>query len=152
MDSVAIGRRVKLRREQLDLTQQEMADELAKLTGSFSSSHLSRVEAGKAGGVTMVTLRALAEVLGVGYDWLYEGESAEFMDAVTRMGADPDMAKALISLSGWFEVADEHERDTVRKAIRSLAEMLNRRGTEVTESSSDSVVQITARNKRKRTG
>lgn len=69
----AIGARVRARREQLDLTQEDLRARLELAQVYISRAQYSRIELGDAL-LDVIELRALHAILGVPYDWLIEGK------------------------------------------------------------------------------
>ena len=72
----AIGARVRARREQLDLTQEDLRARLELAQVYISRAQYSRIELGDAL-LDVIELRALHAILDVPYDWLIEGKGGE---------------------------------------------------------------------------
>ncbi len=135
MDQRAVGHRVDERRRAMGLT----GDELAKKLGC-SAAHLSRVMAGKSGDMKYDTIRAWANTLEVTPSWLAEGDSPDFRDAATTLGADPIISRALATISVWFETTTEVDREIFRHSLDKWASLLNRRDTHIKEVSDRDLV------------
>jgi transcriptional regulator with XRE-family HTH domain len=138
MDAAAVGRRIEERRKEMDLTNVDMAKKLG-----CSPSHLSRVQNGLVKGLRYDTVREWAQILGVTPQWLAEGEGGEFRVAVNRLGADPDISRALVTMATWFSTSGEHDREKLRHILRRLADLMSRRDTELKEVTDRDLVTFT---------
>ena len=77
---MTIGERIRKRRQELGLSQQELADK-----AGVNRPTISELESGKQLGLTVDTAKRLARVLGVGIDYLagtWEDEEDERLAAV----------------------------------------------------------------------
>jgi transcriptional regulator with XRE-family HTH domain len=67
-----LGKRVRQRRRELDLTQEQLAE-----TSGVPQYHISGIERGRIGEIRSDTLRKLARALRVSADWLLELEEKD---------------------------------------------------------------------------
>lgn len=72
----AVGARLRARREQLDLTQEDLRARLELVEVYISRAQYSRIELGESL-LDVIELRALNRILGVSYDWLIDGKGQE---------------------------------------------------------------------------
>lgn len=95
-DLVSIGPRIRERRQELNLTQQDVADALG-----LTPQHISVIEQGKRI-PSLSSVVKLAEELGVTVDYLATGKQGVVKDAIPAIKADKKLSlkakKALINL------------------------------------------------------
>lgn len=83
-----IGHRVRKTRKALELTQQDLADEV-----EVTSQHISRIELNQAA-PSVETLLKLSQKLGVTTDYLLTGREMNPFDATGAIRAEPDISAA----------------------------------------------------------
>ncbi len=126
MDTKAVGRRTKLRRQQLDITQAEVARLLGTLGVRQDTSSISRLERDRGGDdIGHDLLRGLAHALNVSIDWLVEGDTPDFTRGVEQLGASTTVQRALARIGAWYSVASNSDRLTFETMMADLAESLN---------------------------
>lgn len=104
-----IGRRVRMLREDMDLTQEEVRDRVRTLLGtSLSQNYLSDLEKGKRvpSGKNLV---ALAQFFGVTTDYLL---------LLSDVPATPDSERNLV-----IPIEDEYQRKVAEEAVELLLEL-----------------------------
>ena len=93
---MSTGRRIRKRRQELELTQQELAQALG-----LTSQHISAIEQDKRT-PSLSSLSKLAQELGVTVDFLLKGEQGVVVDTIPAIKADKKLSlkskKALVSL------------------------------------------------------
>ena len=93
---MSLGQRVRMRRQSLKLTQQQIAEALG-----LSPQHISAIEQDKRA-PSLLSLAKLAEELGVSIDYLVTGKEGIITDTVPAIKADKRLAtetkKALITI------------------------------------------------------
>lgn len=93
---MTLGEKIKSRRRELKLTQQELAKALA-----VTSQHISAIEQDKRA-PSLASLTRIAEELGVGVDYLITGKEGMITDAIPAIKADRklklEVKRALITL------------------------------------------------------
>jgi len=93
---MSLGQRIKMRRQALKLTQQELAEALG-----LTPQHISAIEKGKRA-PSLPSLAKLAEELGVTIDYLLTGKEGVITDTIPAIKADKKLKleakKALIAL------------------------------------------------------
>ena len=93
---MSTGRRIRKRRQELELTQQELAQALG-----LTSQHISAIEQDKRT-PSLSSLSKLAQELGVTVDFLVKGEQGVVVDTIPAIKADKKLSlkskKALVSL------------------------------------------------------
>jgi transcriptional regulator with XRE-family HTH domain len=135
LDHAAIGRRIKQRRLSLDLQQGEVVERLQRdgmlrrkrgdiERDTFSVSHLSRLERGRAGDLKMEDIRALARALDTHVDWLLDGNDPNLSRALESFGPVDSMARAVTSVAALYQAADEKQRQFVENVFVQVAEFL----------------------------
>lgn len=127
MNPSEVGSRLKLRRLQKEMTQQELASALHDVGVQCDTSNISRIERGRAGeDMSYVLLRGFARVLDTPIDWLAFGPEPDFMAAVQELSADATIAHALTRLGAWYSVAGAADRVRFAQGLESMAERFNR--------------------------
>ena len=93
---MTLGEKIKSRRRELKLTQQELAKALA-----VTSQHISAIEQDKRA-PSLASLARIAEELGVSVDYLITGKEGIITDAIPAIKADRklklEVKRALIAL------------------------------------------------------
>ena len=93
---MTLGEKIKSRRRELKLTQQELAKALA-----VTSQHISAIEQDKRA-PSLASLTRIAEELGVSVDYLITGKDSIITDAIPAIKADRklklEVKRALIAL------------------------------------------------------
>lgn len=93
---MSTGRRIKTRRQELELTQQELAQALG-----LTSQHISAIEQDKRA-PSLSSLCKLAQELGVTVDYLVAGKQGVITDTIPAIKADNKLSlkskKAMVSL------------------------------------------------------
>ena len=93
---MSIGRRIRKRRQELELTQQDLAQALG-----LTSQHISAIEQDKRT-PSLSSLSKLAEDLGVTVDYLATGKQGVIVDTIPAIKADKKLSlkskKALVNL------------------------------------------------------
>jgi transcriptional regulator with XRE-family HTH domain len=97
-----MGVRLRARREELGLTQDELAGELG-----VTRQHLSRIELGHVQ-PTLPMLLSLSRQLGVSTDWLLIGSAFARSEAPSKTSETPDVAEAIRADQGISEAAKSH--------------------------------------------
>lgn len=112
---MTIGERIKARRQELKLSQREMAARL----GYTDHTTLTRIEAGKVD-LPQSRIVKIAEVLGVtpGYIMGWEQEPEDMGALAAMVLKDPGLLKLVKN----YSVLDESDRATVAALVSSLAE------------------------------
>ena len=110
---MTIGSRIKTRRQELKMSQREMATRL----GYTDHSTLARIETNKAD-LTLSRLLKIAEVLGVTPSYIIEGEHEDMKSLTTALILnDPSLSKLVKN----YVTLDESDRATVVALVSSLA-------------------------------
>jgi len=95
---VSLGERIKLRRQALNITQQQLAQALG-----MTPQHISAIEQDK-GAPSLILLPKLAEELGVSIDYLVSGKEGIITDTIPAIKADKRLTlKAKRLLIGLIE-------------------------------------------------
>jgi len=95
---VSLGERIKLRRQALKITQQQLAQALG-----MTPQHISAIEQDK-GSPSLALLPTLAEELGVSIDYLVSGKEGIITDTIPAIKADKRLTlKAKRLLIGLIE-------------------------------------------------
>ena len=93
---MSIGKRIRERRKELNLTQEDLAKALG-----FTPQHISVIEQDKRG-PSLLSLARLAEELGVTIDYLITGKDSVITETIPTIKADKNLTlkakKALVSL------------------------------------------------------
>ena len=93
---MSIGKKIRTRRQELKLTQQDLAQALG-----LTSQHISVIEQDKRT-PSLSSLSKLAEELGVTVDYLVTGKEGVIVDTIPAIKADKKLSlkskKALVSL------------------------------------------------------
>ena len=87
--------------------------------GTFSISHLSRIERGKWGDLKVEDLRALARVLDTNLAWIMDGDSPDLGKAVAVFGPNEELSKSFADIANFYRGAD----DLGRRRIKSEPSM-----------------------------
>ena len=95
---MSLGERIKLRRQALNITQQQLAQALG-----MTPQHISAIEQDK-GAPSLILLPKLAEELGVSIDYLVSGKEGIITDTIPAIKADKRLTlKAKRLLIGLIE-------------------------------------------------
>jgi transcriptional regulator with XRE-family HTH domain len=119
-----IGRRIARRREQLGLTQSD----LAKCT-NMSEAYVSRLENGIVRNPKVYDLARIARALDLALVTVLFGDAPSHEDDVwDRLARQPRLAGALTSLVRGFQWAGPEDRDFVMAHLESLATRFGAKG------------------------
>ena len=138
MEDLAIGRRIKQRRKDLNLIHEEVIERIqgdetvSRTRETFSISHLSRIERGKSGDLKVDDLNAIARALDTNLSWLLGGDSPDLADAVQVFGPVEYLSKSVADIANYYRGALPAERSSIECIFSEIAEYV--RGREADES------------------
>lgn len=101
MDKAAMGGRIREARKRMGLTQEQLALRL-----HISDSYLTLIELGKRN-ISMETLLALSECLGLSADYLLNGTDNSSTDVVTMQWKGITLGRSELEINAAFHVVTE---------------------------------------------
>lgn len=121
VDLAVIGERLFLRRRQLRLEQEDVADR-----AGMSRPYVSRLERGKVSNPKIADIAAIAHALDTSLDALIGNPSVpkDVHDALRSLGEYPDLAEDVALLVIALQRATPEERDINMSVIRALIRRL----------------------------
>lgn len=126
MNTLAIGRRARQRREDIGLRQSDVADGMKRLGLSCDLSTISKFENNKSSSDPGYEfLRTMARVLNVSMTWLIEGDDPDVTRAISRLASVDAIGHALARMSNWYLQASIKGRMNLEQHLTALADTLD---------------------------